>query len=293
MAKVFITGASGFVGRYIYREFRELGYEVVGTTTSSDHSELVYCDITDVEAVSSLILDCNPDIVVHSAALSSVTYGVPVEYYRINALGTENVLKGMAALEGRRRFFLLSTAGVYGNQGVEVLHEALCPKPVSHYGCSKLVAERLAANEFGNHDITILRLFNFIGVGQDASFIVPKLTHHFKNRLPKIELGNIEAERDYLPVDVVPRVIERLLSNPASYGEVINVAAGVGTSVRMLLDIMQEITGHTIEVVTAPQFIRPNEIWRLVGSTEKFNRILGQSLDLPPLRENIVKILGS
>lgn len=291
MDTILLTGASGFIGRMLMASLQESGYNVVGTANRHGVPGLALCDITNAAQVSTVVKDVQPDIIIHSAALSSVTQGKTMDYYGINVLGTENLLKAMNELGGRKRLIFLSTAGVYGNQGIEVLSEDLCPKPVSHYGCSKFAAERFVLNEKDKHDVSILRLFNIIGVGQNREFIVPKLVHHFRNRLPEIELGNIDAERDYLPVECVGNTIKALMLCEKSYGETINICAGGGTSVRQLLALMTEITGHHIDVVSSAKFTRKNEVWRLVGDKQRIESLLSPDLlkfDLKAVLQNIL-----
>lgn len=291
MTKILITGASGFIGRYLMQTMMAAKHTVLGTSSRGVSPDLMACDITDLDQVQTVFKDFNPDIIIHSAALSSVTKGKTLDYYRINVLGTENVIKATNALEGRRRIIFLSTAGVYGNQGVEILSEYLCPKPVSHYGLSKFAAERLMCNEMEAHDVTILRLFNVIGTGQDDSFIVPKLVQHFKAKAAHIELGNVASERDYLPVATISQVVLDLLDKSLSYGEIINVCEGKGLSVQSLLKVMSDLTGHNINVIVSEKFLRKNEVKRLVGSATRLEHVLGHEIPQSDLRATLQEML--
>lgn len=277
MQTVLITGASGFIGHHLMRSLSDSGYRVLGTTSKIIEPGFVVCDITDYYQVQNVFEDAQPDIIIHAAGLSSVTKSQAMDYYRVNVGGTENVIEAIQTLGGRKRIIFLSSATVYGNQNVEVLGEDLSPKPVNHYGYSKFIAERLMCAAAEKHDVTILRLFNVIGAGQDESFIVPKLVRHFKDRATQIELGNIASQRDYLPVSTLTTIVSELIDLQDSYGETINVCQGDGTSVQELLKILEDLTNHKIDVKVSEKFLRRNEVWRLVGDVRKLERILGHA----------------
>lgn len=273
MSAILLTGATGFVGRYVARQLQDMGHEVVGTTThSSDH--WVSCDLRDRESVMDVVKQADPEIVIHLAALSSVTQGNTLDYYSTNLVGTENLLHAVDSLGSRRRFIFVSTAGVYGNQPTGVLSEDLAPLPVSHYGISKYACERLVWNFSDRHDMIVARPFNVIGAGQSGSFIVPKLVKHFSQKAPSIRLGRLEPVRDYIDVQACSDIIARLATEDIQTGEVINVCSGRGTSVQHLLDVITEISGHKIEVIAAPEFMRANEVFSLLGSTAKLDRLM-------------------
>ncbi len=65
---------------------------------------------------------------------------------------------------------MASSATIYGNQGLEVLDESLCPIPANHYGASKYAMECLVKNYFTKLNIIITRPFNYTGVGQAEHF---------------------------------------------------------------------------------------------------------------------------
>lgn len=282
MASVLITGVSGFIGRHLSELLVSRGHSVAGTTMRGMDGHHV-CDLRDRDQVQAVMEAVDPDVVLHLAALSSVTDGKSIEYYETNLIGTENVLQSLDAIGRRRRLIFVSTAGVYGNQPTNVLHEDLAPLPVSHYGISKFACERLVMNSSDRHDVTLARPFNVIGVGQNGNFVVPKLVRHFATRAPSIRLGRLEPVRDYIDVQSCCDILMRLIDEPRSHGQVLNVCSGRGTSVQQLLDILVEISGHRPEIVQAPEFIRANEVFSLLGSTAKLDALLLNRQALMPV----------
>ncbi len=290
MASVLITGVSGFIGRYLADHLVSKGHTVVGTTMQGLGSHRV-CDLRERDQIQAVVDDVDPDVVVHLAALSSVTEGRTLQYYETNLIGTENLLMALDAAGRRRRLIFVSTAGVYGNQPTNVLHEALTPMPVSHYGISKFACERIVMNYAERHDVTIARPFNVIGSGQNGNFVVPKLVRHFASREPSIRLGRLEPVRDYIDVQSSCDIFERLFEQTASFGDVVNICSGRGTSVQKLLDILREVSGHPIEVIQAPEFIRANEVFSLLGSTAKLDALLPERQALLPVEHVVASML--
>lgn len=284
MAVILITGVTGFVGRHLEELLSKSGHDVLGTTTQ-DNEGLINCDFRDRDRVFEVIKNVKPDVVIHLAALSSVTQGKTIEYYETNLVGTENLLQAIDTLEGRRRIIFVSTAGVYGNQEISVLSEDLCPLPVSHYGISKFACERIVTNYKDRHNVTIVRPFNVIGVGQSSNFIVPKLINHFALGAPAIRLGRLEPVRDYIDVYACCDIISQLIDLTNSFGEVLNICSGRATSVRELLDAIQKVSNHQIEVIEAQEFIRANEVFRLLGSIEKLDKLLPNRRAIQPIED--------
>ena len=291
MATIFITGISGFIGKELARQMKLAGHMVTGSSFTGIGDSNTKCDIRKPDEVLNLILSAQPDVIIHAAALSSVTIGRTMDYYESNVLGTENVIAALNSLGGRRRIVFISTAGVYGNQKVQVLTEDLNPLPVSHYGMSKLVCERMLANEKDAHDITIVRPFNIVGIGQNSSFIVPKLVEHFAERKATVKLGNLNPVRDYLDLRTCCSLIMKLALTPESFGETVNLCAGTGTSVQDLLNILTDLTQHAIEVIPDLEFTRKSEVWRLLGSAVKLESILSQPVTSRPFKDVLSEML--
>lgn len=292
MAKIFITGINGFIGSNLAILLKNSGHDIFGTSRSVRGDAGVFsCDLRKYSEISKLIATIDPDVIVHAAALSSVTSGEPIDYYETNVIGTENVLNSVSMLNHGVRFLYISTAGVYGNQGIPVLNENLAPKPVSHYAISKYAGECLVLGEFSRfNDVTVVRPFNIVGSGQKNGFIFPKIVSHFRQREPIIRLGNLDPVRDYLDIDSCCGYLSQIIFSAESYNQVVNLCSGVGTSVRQLIDILTEITGHRINVSIDPEFVRANEVWSLLGDTKKLRNICSDPIVSRSI-EDVLKVM--
>ena len=227
-----------------------------------------------------------PDGVIHLAALSFVGHGVAEDFYRVNTIGTLNLLESIDELQpGPSRIIVASSANVYGTPSVSRIDESLCPSPVNHYGTSKLSMEHLVAARFGHLPVTVTRPFNYTGPGQNERFLIPKVVNHCSRGEPMIELGNINVSRDFFDVrDVVNYYIGLLeAKNEASP---VNLCSGNAYSISDVLDMMAEIAGYRIKVVVNPAFVRSNEIPVLVGDNSRLRETLG-GLRTTPLRETL------
>ena len=292
MSRILITGATGFLGSYFFRFLQDKGYETYGTSLTRGSDRIKLCNLENLSHVKSVMGDVKPDVVIHCAAIAGVTSYQSGKYYMTNVIGAENVIQTAVSV-GAKRFIHISTAGVYGNQDSELLIETLCPKPVHHYGMSKFCSERLVLNYKNDINISIVRPFNIIGKGQNNTFVVPKLVNAFKNGEKSIKLGNIDVYRDYIDVRDSVRFVYNMIENPDSYNQTVNLCAGRATSIRDLLQELQALTGHEVKVSVASEFVRKNEVWRLLGDSSKLKSLIGENFNILPIRDTLKNMLQS
>ena len=93
--------------------------------------------------------------------------------------------------------------------------------------------------------------------------------------LTRIELGNLDVERDFLDVRTVADLYAGLLECPGAEGTVVNLCSGQAVSLRAIIGHMEAITGRRMAVETNPDFVRSNEITRLVGCNRRLRGLLG------------------
>jgi nucleoside-diphosphate-sugar epimerase len=276
MKSALLTGAGGFTGRYVESALAARGYKVAHLEASGKNP----CDLTKLVEVERTVQAARPDVVVHLAAITFVAHDNAEDFYRVNVIGTLNLLEALANLERPpRRVVIASSANVYGTPDIEVLDESICPVPVNHYANSKLAMEHMVRTWFDRLPILITRPFNYTGVGQADHFLIPKVVRHFRERAPVIELGNLQVSRDFSDVADVVQAYMALLESDAR-SEIVNVCSGRGLALLDVIAMMNEIAGYEIEVRVNPEFVRSNEVPRLIGSPAKLRRLV----NLPPPR---------
>lgn len=280
--KVLVTGLRGFTGRYLKTELEAHGHSVWG----------LQANLLDLPALVAEVAQAVPDAVVHLAGIAFVGHGVANDFYRVNLMGTRNLLQAIEQCGKRPDCVLLaSSANVYGNVASGELSEESLPNPANDYAVSKLAMEYMARLFADRLPITIVRPFNYTGVGQSNIFLLPKIVDHFKRRAPVIELGNIDVSRDFSDVRVVVDCYRRLLESRAAIGGTFNVCSGRALSLSSVLDLMRGITGHDIEVRVNPSLVRANEVKVLLGSRVRLESVIGPVNDIP-IKDTLCWMLG-
>ncbi|OMG75234.1 NAD-dependent epimerase/dehydratase family protein [Burkholderia ubonensis] len=293
--RAFVTGLTGFTGRYMAQRLEAAGYEVWGTTAPGaprlDDPALANCtllpvDLLDAHALRAAAADARPDAVVHLAARAHVAQDDPAQTYQVNIVGTRNLLAAVAGLDRRPSAVLLaSSANVYGNATPGVLDETVAPAPSNDYAVSKLAMEYAAKLWHDRLPIVIARPFNYTGVGQSEAYLLPKLVAHYARNEPRISLGNLDVSRDFSDVRDVTAAYLRLIE-AAPAGETFNVCSERAYSLKEVLAMLSRIAGYVIDVTVDPRFVRDNEVKRLSGSRARLRRAVGE-LPVTPLDETL------
>ena len=261
--KVLVTGASGFVGGHLCRRLEADGCEVVARDRD--------LDVRDAGAVAHFVSEQQPDAIVHLAALSFVpdSHADPWAAFRINFLGTRNLLDAVRARGGKIRLLSISSAAVYGSRAPDepAFHEEDPLAPGSPYARSKAAGDLLsaAAAREGVNCVT-LRPFNHSGPGRpdhfaESSFARQLVEIEAGRRPPRLEVGNLDAVRDYLHVEDVVDAYCSLLAADAPTG-VFNVASGRSHSLRDIVEGLCQRTGQSPEIVVDPERWRPTDASR-------------------------------
>jgi len=282
-ARALLTGCHGFTGRYVTAELEAAGYEVIGLAHDGDppREGVLRANLLDRAAVESAVGQARADAVVHLAAISFVAHGDADEIYRTNIVGTRNLLQALADGDVKPRSVVLaSSANIYGNAAALPITEDTPPAPANDYAVSKLAMEAMARLWMERLPITLVRPFNYTGVGQSENFLIPKIVAHFRRRERAIELGNTDVSRDFSDVRDVARAYAAIVAC-APAGEAINLCSGDAHSLDEVLSKMAGIAGYELEVRVNPAFVRDNEVKRLVGSNARLRDLVGFAPSIP------------
>jgi len=289
--RVLVTGAEGFTGRYLVSALQAQGWETLsGVRASNAGTGAVSFDLNDAASMVDVLKRIQPTQVIHLAAISFAAHDDLEQIYTTNVIGTLNLLAAIetAQLE-LEHLILASSAAVYGQQELAELHEQLTPQPRSDYGISKLAAEHIALARHTAQQLTITRPFNYTGVNQHPSFLIPKLVSHFVEKKPVIELGNLDVAREFNDVRWAADWYTALVSssdNPRNREETVNLCTGQAFTLREVIGLLTEISGHSLEIAVNPQFVRDNDPPLIKGETRK-SKALGLPLPVVDLKDTL------
>jgi nucleoside-diphosphate-sugar epimerase len=293
--RVLVTGLSGFTGQHLAEVLEQAGYDVHGTIRSDEAPDARHhiADLADIEGLRSVIAEVAPRHVVHLAAVSFVAYNDVEAIYKTNIVGTSNLLRALSDVHevanALGTVLVASSANVYGNAPVDPITEEQPAQPANDYAISKLAMEQTAALWSDRLPITIVRPFNYTGVGQSKQFLIPKIVDTFAHRAPLLELGNIDVERDFSDVRDVVQAYRWLIE--ASPRGTFNVCSERSCSLREVLTMASELSGHTTEIRVNPAFVRDNEIKRLRGSAQRLRTVV-PNWTPRPIRETLAWMLA-
>ena len=282
MSKILITGVDGFTGRYLAKALAGQGHEVLGIShgeISAPIEGLVcsyICDLNDAQGLNDILLNVKPDKVAHLAAIAFVSHGVVEDIYRTNVVGSRNLLEAVVAAGSTNAVLVASSANIYGNRVGGAICETVAPDPINDYAVSKLAMEFVARLYQDRLPIITARPFNYTGVGQATNFVIPKIIDHVRRGATTIELGNLDVARDFSDVRDVVLAYASLLNDPDAIGQVFNICSGKAQTLRDVIAMIQDISGHDFNVTVNPTFVRENEVKLLRGDRSKIENLTGQ-----------------
>lgn len=283
--RILVTGLNGFTGQYVKAALELSGHELIDLKS----------DLTDAQSlIDELAADMQLDAVIHLAAIAFVGHGDINDIYQVNLLGTRNLLQALAQSSVSIRHVLIaSSANIYGNSSAGMLDEQTKANPANDYALSKYAMELVAGFWCDRLPVTLVRPFNYTGVGQNNIFLIPKIVDHFKAREPVIELGNLDVWREFNDVRFIADCYVKLIGlAPAISGQAINICTGNAYSLREVISLCQKITGHNIDIQVNPRFVRNNEVRVLKGDNKLLERTIG-SVDQYNLEQTLTWMLGT
>lgn len=298
--RVLVTGGAGYIGSCCSAVLRQHGMEVtVLDDLSTGHREavlgdFVQADIRDSDTVRQTLKQGSFDAVMHFAAKSLVPESVhsPLKYFDNNVGGTTTLLQAMAE-HGPRVLVFSSTCAVYGIPEALPLSEDHPHRPISPYGTSKSMVERILdqCREQEDFRITSLRYFNACGGMPDGTLgeshtpethLIPLALEAAFGRRPPLQLYGEDYEtrdgtcvRDYVHILDLAEAHRLALLHllEGAKGRPYNVGTGQGTTVREVLRGIEAATGLPVPIVPAPR--RPGDPPSLYAASHLIQEDLG------------------
>ncbi len=286
--KVLVTGADGFIGSHLTEALVRAGHDVrafvlynsLGSWGWLDRCapdvagrfEVIAGDIRSAEDVRRAVKGV--DAVLHLAALIAIpySYSAPDAYVDTNITGTLNVLLACRD-HGVSRIVHTSTSEVYGTAQFVPITEAHPLHAQSPYAASKIGADQLAlsfAASFGM-PVTVIRPFNTFGPRQSARAVIPAIIGQLLAGAQELQIGSTHPTRDFTYVTDTAAGFIAALTSTAGVGDVANLGTGYEVTIGETAQLIMELTGRVVPIVTASERMRPgaSEVERLCADNSR------------------------
>lgn len=289
--EVLVTGASGFVGRFVTRLLLARGARVRGLVRPGSAPLEPGVEPAPVEGLHDREglrrAVAGVGAVVHLAGRVHVireTAADPLaEFRRVNVEGTRTLMEE-ALRAGARRFVHASTVNAMGEGGGAVLADDTPPTPADPYGVSKLEAEgvvRELTAAAGAH-AAILRFPLVYGPGVDANFL--RLLQTVDRGVP-LPFGLVGNRRSLLYVENAAAAVATALESPAAAGETFLVSDRDDVSTPELVRRVARALGRPARLVPFPP-----ALFALGG---RIGDLLARAAPFPLTSADVHRLLGS
>lgn len=288
--RVLVTGAAGFIGSHLCERLLGDGHAVTGV----DNFDTYYAraikednlsiarsrgldrffkeDLSQAE-IDPLLADC--DAVVHLAGKPGVrqSWGEAFrEYLDDNVLSTQRLLEAVRR-KPVKAFVFISSSSVYHGSRHTLMREDELLQPESPYGASKLAAEAVASLYARLFDlpVVVLRPFSIYGPRERPDKAIQRFLIAARDGLPIRVHGDGTQRRDFTFVGDLVEGIMRCLDRVPG-GEIINIARGETHPLTEVLDIVQRVSGSTLEIHHGPR--RTGDVAVTAASLDKARALL-------------------
>ena len=286
MARVLITGGTGFAGSHLTQACAAAGDEVVQISRRGD----VHADLCDAEATRRAFAEVAPEVVYHLAAQAHVgrSWSDPAATLRANVIMTLNVLEAVRLEAPSATVVAVSSGEVYGPPESLPVDERAALRPQNPYAVSKASADLLARFYVDGHGLRVVRprAFNHAGPRQEPIYAIASFARQVAEALERgeepvrIVTGNPDTRRDYTDVrDVVGAY--RALAADGKAGEAYNVCSGRTASARELVEALAAAAGVAVEQTIDPARVRAHEVMEIRGSYDRLHECTGWRPSIP------------
>jgi GDP-4-dehydro-6-deoxy-D-mannose reductase len=287
MMRVLVTGAAGFVGRYMCDYLSSLNNRPQIIATDVVDCNVHNCDsfhkidLLSSEDTANLIKQTMPDCIIHLAGIFGTEDFDAI--YRANVLPIFFLLEASLKYRPDVIFIATGSAAEYGKirtKQLPIAENTEC-NPVTSYGLSKKLATEIVQYYYRKHNLCtmIVRPFQLIGKGVTTRLAPGAFASQLQKAICEgteiIKVGNLESSRDFLAIEDAVVGIWSLCKRPAC-GQIFNLCSGKATKISDLLNIMIAKSGAKIRFEVDPSRLRGNsDISDVYGSYEKIRNHCG------------------
>lgn len=312
---VLVTGGAGYIGSHTCQALAKAGWLPVaydslagGHRWAVQWGPLELGDIADQQRLCEVMERHQPKAVLHFAGRIAVGESVqdPALYYDSNVAASLSLLQAMRTF-GLDKIVFSSTCAIYGNPDVIPITENTPPNPLSPYGATKYMIERVLADYGVAYGLkhAVLRYFNACGASPDVSIgeahepethLIPLILQVAAGQRQNIAVFGQDYPtpdgtciRDYIHVCDLARAhvlaVERLLAGADSF--TVNLGTGEGYSVSQVIEATEKVTGKSITRRLVDR--RPGDPAILLSDVKKARELLPDWLPQHSSLENILR----
>lgn len=247
MKTVLITGVTGFLGRYIARQFNQAGWMVVGIGTRppenaprQDLSNYYQLVLPSLE-LAAIAQQLQPQVCIHCAGRASVELSVsdPASDFQASVAMTFQLLDTLRLYAPTCHLIYLSSAAVYGSpESLPILELQAC-MPISPYGFHKLIGEQLCQEFFKIYNLptTIARIFSAYGAGLRRQVVWDICQKALTQPVIKLR-GTGNESRDFIHGSDIAQAMLVLAEHSDRQASIYNLATGVETKIKALVTLI-------------------------------------------------------
>ncbi|MEO0295715.1 MAG: NAD-dependent epimerase/dehydratase family protein [candidate division WOR-3 bacterium] len=306
--KILITGIAGFIGKNLAFKCLQKNYEIVGIDNFDPYYDInlkkknlkelrdfknfkfFNIDILDIENFKKIILNEEPETIIHLAARPGVRASIkdPFTYFEINIKGTLNILESIK--NNKIRLIFASSSSVYGNKKGKFSENDPKITPVSPYGFSKRAGELLCEtyNKLYGIKTIVLRFFTVYGPSQRPDMAI----HLFTKKILKNEeieiFGEGKTKRDYTYIDDITDGIINAIELKDYDFEIINLGNSKPVSIFKVIKILEKLLGKKAKIKLAP--LPKGDVIKTYADIRKAKNILKYN-PVTPLEKGIENFL--
>ena len=252
MARVLITGSSGFIGNALVDHLAGIGHDVIALYRRNPPRRAAVGRVTAIRRDIADGLDELPavDCIIHAAADTHLNPELTArDYVRSNVLGTCNVADYAKQAASCPWVLHLSTITVYGRIDGPVLDEATPSVAPNLYGQTKRLAEEVLAESDGGFASLSVRLPGVVGPGYTTPWIGQVLDSCLTDR--PVEIHNPDAPfNNIVDTEEIARLFDHLLRRGGIAGhDTVNLGATEPLSVRRAVDLVRTLADSRSDIV--------------------------------------------
>ena len=280
--KIFLTGASGFIGSYLAPRLSK-DHEIVCMTS----------DLLDFSAVEQELAACSPDIIVHLAARTEVerSFYEQLSFSEVNYIGSINLIESAKKISNLKNFVFASTMEVYGWQPISdevrkngrpteyiAFDENTSPNPNAPYAVAKYGVEKYLGYMHRSQDFpfTAIRQTNSYGRSDNDFFVTEQIISQMLKNPDTIKLGYGDPYRNFIFISDLLDMWEAVIENwrKVSDGMIFTVGPDNPIQIKEYANLIASKLGWcgTVEWNQKPK--RPGEIYWLNSNHDLIARTI-------------------